>query len=270
MSFNRLSVDIFVKLEALRQEDETNDRSKILETLNKQADGEENFFLNDDEKNLLADGQSFEDVNMNDEGEILENRQLRYEQDCEKGYFLQPIYVQKIAKKIYFYDELVSSMLKEFRERIVKKREMIEENTRKCKEFALRDTMIICERCKQDLAPLKTFKYEKEDLHYATCVFGSFRKISVKEALENPQYEEDRDFVELNNEIFKEEYDAAPEHGKPEEFAFCECRKHHIVGIVKGQKYYLTDISQVTLMFPSGVYENWDARFWQPNYVAAF
>ena len=88
MSFNRLSVDIFVKLEALRQEDETNDRSKILETLNKQADGEENFFLNDDEKNLLADGQSFEDVNMNDEGEILENRQLRYEQDCEKGYFL--------------------------------------------------------------------------------------------------------------------------------------------------------------------------------------
>ena len=49
---------------------------------------EENFFLNDDEKNLLDDGKSFEDVNMNDEGEILENRQQRYEQDCEKGYFL--------------------------------------------------------------------------------------------------------------------------------------------------------------------------------------
>ena len=67
-----------------------------MEAINKKADDEENFFLNDDEKNLLEDGKSFEDVNMNDEGEILENRQLRYEQDCEKGYFLQPIYVQKI------------------------------------------------------------------------------------------------------------------------------------------------------------------------------
>lgn len=35
MGFNRLSVDIFVKLEALRNEDDTQDRSKILQTLNK-------------------------------------------------------------------------------------------------------------------------------------------------------------------------------------------------------------------------------------------
>ena len=89
-------------------------------------------------------------------------------------------------------------MLKEFRERIVKKRDMIEANKLRCKEFALRDTMIICERCKQDLAPLKTFEFEREDLHYARCVFGSFRKISLKEALDNPVYEEDRDFVQLN------------------------------------------------------------------------
>ena len=72
--FNRLSVDIFVKLEALRSEDECQDRTKILEAINKQADDEENFFLNEDEKNLLDDGKSFEDVNMNEEGEILENR----------------------------------------------------------------------------------------------------------------------------------------------------------------------------------------------------
>lgn len=44
---------------------------------------------------------------MNDEGEILGDRQARYEEECEKGYFLQPIYVQKIAKKIYLFDEKV-------------------------------------------------------------------------------------------------------------------------------------------------------------------
>ena len=42
-------------------------------------------------------------------------------------------------------------MLKEFRERITKKREMIEANKLRCKEFALRDTMIICERCIVDV-----------------------------------------------------------------------------------------------------------------------
>ena len=210
-SFNRLSVDIFVKLEALRTEDECQDRTKILEAINKKADDEENFFLNDDEKNLLEDGKSFEDVNMNDEGEILENRQLRYEQDCEKGYFLQPIYVQKIQKKIYFYDELVTNMLNEFRERINKKRSLIEAIKLKCKEFALRDTMVICERCKQDLAPLKTLEFEKEDMHYARCVFGTLRKVSVKEALENIDYAEDRDFVELNHDIYNEEQKLAGE-----------------------------------------------------------
>ena len=35
MSFNRLSVDIFVKLEALRTEDESHDRTKILQAINK-------------------------------------------------------------------------------------------------------------------------------------------------------------------------------------------------------------------------------------------
>ena len=83
-----------------------------------------------------------------------------------------------MQEKIYLYDEKVQSLMLDFQERIMRKRESIERNKRKCKEFELRDTMVICDRCKSDLAPLKTFVYESHELHYAKCVFGSFRKIS--------------------------------------------------------------------------------------------
>ena len=82
---------------------------------------------------------------------------------------------------------------------------MIEKNMLKCKEFALRDTMVICERCKADLAPLKTFDYESPEYHFAKCVFGSFRKVTIQEALEGEEYAEDRDFVELYQDLWAEE-----------------------------------------------------------------
>mmetsp|Transcript_40654 Transcript_40654/g.53327 ORF Transcript_40654/g.53327 Transcript_40654/m.53327 type:complete len:127 (-) Transcript_40654:593-973(-) len=126
---------------------------------------------------------------------------------------------------------------------------MIEKNKLKCKEFELRDAMVICDRCKNDLAPLKTFTYESHELHYARCVFGSFRKVSEAEATEET-YAEDRDFVELYQELWQEELSKLGPNDKRPELAFCECRKKHIVGIVRDQKYYLTEISQVQLMFP--------------------
>ena len=55
LSFNRLSVDVFVKLEALRDEDESHDSRKVLKSLIMKTDDEENFFLNDEEKNTIAD-----------------------------------------------------------------------------------------------------------------------------------------------------------------------------------------------------------------------
>jgi hypothetical protein len=101
---------------------------------------------------------------MSDENEIIgDDLQSRYERDCERGYFLQPIYVQKIKRKIYFYDELVGDMLQEFHSRIVKKRDLIDNVKIKCKQMSLRETMIVCERCKQDLAMLKTVDYIKDD-----------------------------------------------------------------------------------------------------------
>lgn len=44
-SFKRLSVDIFIKLEALREEDETNNAKTILKSLKQQQEEEENFFF---------------------------------------------------------------------------------------------------------------------------------------------------------------------------------------------------------------------------------
>lgn len=94
ISFKRISVDIYVKLQALKAEDSRQDNRKLLETLNKTAaDEEENFFLTEEDKNQLDEGKGFEDVNMNEEGEVIMDRQARYEEECEKGYFLQPIYV---------------------------------------------------------------------------------------------------------------------------------------------------------------------------------
>ena len=63
MSFKRLSVDLYVKLEALREEDDSKDRMKFLKTLNKQREEEENFFLDSEEGNQ---NKGFEDVNMGD------------------------------------------------------------------------------------------------------------------------------------------------------------------------------------------------------------
>lgn len=87
----------------------------MLKTLNKQKLDEENFFLTDEDKKELEGGQSFEDVNMNEDGDILiTDRNARYEEEAEKGYFLQGIYVQKISEKIYLYDEKVRELLMDF------------------------------------------------------------------------------------------------------------------------------------------------------------
>ena len=202
-SFRRLSVDVFIKLEALREEDETNNTRKFLKTLKAATEEEQNFFL--DESADAEQNKGFEDVNMSEEGDIMgEDVQSRYEKDCERGYFLQPIYVQKIKRKIYFYDELVGDMLKEFHSRVMRKRLVIEQVKLKCKEISIRDTMVICERCKQDIAMLKTVDYVKDDLHFAKCVFGTLKRVEVDDAL-TQKYSEDRDFISLYMELNQEE-----------------------------------------------------------------
>jgi hypothetical protein len=55
----------------------------------------------------------------------LVRRQERYEREAALGYFLQPITIQKIKKKIYLYDDLVHQMESEFKERVRNKRDCI-------------------------------------------------------------------------------------------------------------------------------------------------
>jgi hypothetical protein len=74
----------------------------------------------------------------------------------------------------------------------------------KCKEVALRDIMIICDRCNHDLAPLKTVDYVSDDLHFAKCVFGTFKRVDIVDAL-MAKYAEDREFVELYRDMNNEE-----------------------------------------------------------------
>ncbi len=108
----------------------------------------------------------------------------------------------------------------------------------KCKHVALRDCMIVCDRCDSDLAPLKTVDYFSNEMHFCKCVFGTFKKIEVQDAL-TAKYQEDREFVDIYLDLQKEEEALGQKH----EFAFCACRKGHIIGVVKDQKYYLTEIS---------------------------
>lgn len=41
-----------------------------------------------------------------------------------------------------------------------------------------------------------------------------------------------------------------PSSQKKEKYALCECRNNHIIGLIIDNRFYLTDISQVELMFP--------------------
>lgn len=84
---------------------------------------------------------------MNDEGDIMEDLCSKYDRDCERGYFLQQIYAKKLNRQIHLYDDLVGDMLKEFHQRIVKKRKLIDDVKLKCKEVALREVMVVCDRC---------------------------------------------------------------------------------------------------------------------------
>ena len=59
----------------------------------------------------------------------------------------------------------------------------------------------------------------------------------------------------------------APGQEEPaRDFAFAKCRSGHIVGLIIDRRFYITSVSQVKLMLPSGHYETWDSRWWAPGY----
>lgn len=73
-AFKRLSVDVFVKLEALREEDNSNERKKFLKTTKNQDDPDANFFLDDeDDDNNKQKTIDYAEVRMNNDGEIIDD-----------------------------------------------------------------------------------------------------------------------------------------------------------------------------------------------------
>ena len=224
----------------------------------------------------------------------------RQNQELERGYFLQPVYAQKLKKKIFLYDDLVHELKDEFRDRLDRKRKIIQQVQHQCKELALRDVTLICEMCGKEVAQLKTVTYEADDKHRAKCVFGHLKRVEVDTVLKDPDNlyssPDNQDFLGMYLEIFEEmkqkdqlevsmqeqEYDPGlfvstmfkPKKATPKEslpkYAFASCRGDHLVGIIIDQKYYFTDVSQLKMMFPQGHYEDWSSQFWSPGYPEAF
>ena len=122
------------------------------------------------------DGQVIEEEGM----ESLEDRSKRQEMESEQGYFLQPLYVQKTVNKIYLYDSLVTTMRNEFRDRLKTKRDTIQRMKYKCREMSLKDVAILCKKCHQEVALLKTVKYVNDELHHAKCAFGMLRRVEIE------------------------------------------------------------------------------------------
>lgn len=182
-------------------------------------------------------------------------------------------------------------MKNEFRDRLNKKRAIIEKMKHKCKELALKDVTLLCEKCSQEVSQLKTVNYLSDDMHQAKCVFGHLKRVEELEAVKNADgfYSDpdNKDFIDLHLEIFKEkkrEDEIKSEPGDQTKkkqhmnsnfkalpkYAFCACRQNHLVGIVIDQMYYFTDVSPLRMMFPQGHYEDWSSQYWQPGYRDAF
>lgn len=243
-----------------------------------------------------------DDGGVNEEG--FEMRQKREDFESEQGFFLKPLYVQKTESKIYLYDNLVTNMRNEFRDRLKKKRQIIQSIKHRCRELSLKDVTVLCKQCHQELALLKTLRFVSDDLHHAKCAFGQLKRVEIdqiKTALPDSPYanKDNQDFCRLymeDNEHDTSVFSKMEEEDQRMEtmserstfstgskakvaknvvlptnkYAFCECRNNHIVGIIKDNRFYFTDVSELQLMFPQGHYEDWCEEFWQNNYKNAF
>jgi hypothetical protein len=92
LGFQRLSLDIFIKLQALRDEDDSGDRLQFLkkqQMLKELGTEETNFFL-EEEIEDARNGKGYEEVQIEEDGQIMETIDKTERQNLEagKGYFL--------------------------------------------------------------------------------------------------------------------------------------------------------------------------------------
>lgn len=99
-------------------------------------------------------------------------------------------------------------MKSEFRDRLDKKRKIINKMKHKCKELALKDATLLCDRCSQEVSLLKTVTFISDDTHHAKCVFGHLRRVEIYDAVKDSDGfysdQDNKDFIEMYMEIFQE------------------------------------------------------------------
>lgn len=148
----------------------------------------DNFFLDEENLDPKNKNNGFHQLDMDEDGiinedgfESFEKRQKREEIESEQGFFLKPLYVQRTDKKIYLYDNLVTDMRNEFRDRLKKKRQIIESIKHRCRELSIKDVTVLCKQCHQELALLKTLRFVSDDLHHAKCAFGQLKRVEMEQ-----------------------------------------------------------------------------------------
>ena len=104
------------------------------------------------------------------------------------------------------YDDLVYDMKNEFKDRLAKKRSIIDRMKHKCKEMALKDVTLLCEKCETEVGLLKTVHYVSDEMHHARCVFGFLKRVEVDDAIKDPeglfQDSDSKEFFEIQLEMF--------------------------------------------------------------------
>lgn len=77
----------------------------------------------------------------------------------------------------------------------------------KKKEFSIKDVILLCNRCKEEVQLLKTLKFEKDDLHHAKSAFGYLRRVEIDVAIKNKDgyYSDEANlgFIECHLEFFE-------------------------------------------------------------------
>lgn len=190
--------------------------------------------------------------------------------------------MQKIPQKILLYNDKVAELRAEFKYRLDNKRNIIKKTKHKMKELALKDATVICSRCSEEVALMKTLKYFSAEKHHAKCSFGYLRRVEIDHIIqdENKRYladEGNRGYIDLYMETWKSEDPKFKENSKLTDdktyrpkYAFCECQNHHIVGFIQEEKFYFSDISELQIMFPNGFYQDWCEKYWVNGYSEAF
>lgn len=169
---------------------------------------EANFFLQGiTEVDMDAEGHAADDEATRAQ---LQKQRERMTLEEEFGYFLQPLSVQRLDRKIMLYKDKVTELKSEFRARLESKRAIIAKMKHKQKELSIKDAAVVCQRCQSEVALLKTLKYIANDKHHAKCSFGFLRRVEIEAILkdENKIYltdEANKGFVDCHMEQWKEE-----------------------------------------------------------------